>query len=356
MPTSTEEKRWQANLGKISKDSTSLSKYLRGSKTSTPAEAPHEIPDTDMGGGDGGGVPRAAAAASSGGTTSGKAHQETPVDPFINAKRLPYPDTQNAVLPYCKFGTFDFAEGDDAQVVLSIRLNSLHDLITTTTVGSYTADPIPNPDALPLTGTVANPVDETPFMFVYWASIYEYYHVVGCRYQLELKAVNTSDNQLSIWQYHHGIQEPPSINTGLTTVVPDYIRALHPGAKCTQLSFRGSEGGKRFFERSTVTCSGVYAPGPKYVHNTIAEDDQVQTWIKMGQVNPLREKATFIINHSDWGRELTPAACTVRWKLNIEYLVQFKDRLVKFTYPVTTTDIPEVTDYPMDTNVAFPSS
>ena len=88
MPSPVEDKRRPPEQGKYS---SSLNKYLRGSKTS-PAEAPHEIPDTDMGGGDGGGVPRAAAAASSGGTTGGgKAHQETPVDPFINAKdyRIP---------------------------------------------------------------------------------------------------------------------------------------------------------------------------------------------------------------------------------------------------------------------------
>lgn len=352
MPSPVEDKRQPPTPATVNKYSSSLNKYLRGSENDKTSNKDSNV---DMGSGDGGSVARAAPATGAA-TSGGKSHQETPVDPFIDARRLPYHDTQNAVLPYCKFGTFNIASGVNGQVVMTIRLNSLNDIITTETVGNYVEDELSTADKLPTNATVANPNNETPFMFKYWSSIYEYYHVVGCKYSLELKAVETSDTQLSIWQYHHGLQQPPSINTGLTTVVPDFIRALHPGAKCTQLNLRGSENGKRFFERSTVTVSGRYAPGPHYVHNTIAEDDQVQTWIKMGQVNPLREQCSFIINYSDWCRQLTPIATTVRWKLNIEYLVQFKDRLVKFTYPTTTTDIPTVEDYPMDTAVAFPSS
>ena len=278
------------------------------------------------------------------GSGGNKSHQETNVDPFIGAQLLPFADTQNTVCPFYTSGTLSLGSGANSQSTLQLRLNSLVDIVTGT---SYEEDPTPTKDTVPTTSTVANPTLEYPMMYNYWSSIYQYYHVVGCRYHLTLMGVDSADQRVSVWTYHHGQQEPPYADLDGTNVVPDYIRQMHPHCHMKKLLFNNSSGGANAFTRSITHVTGNYAPGTKYAHNTIAEDDFVQNWIKVGQVNPLREKVTFILNRDDWTRSINTAAVVIRYELRVTYLVQWKDRVARYEYPTNTTDLSAISNYPV---------
>jgi hypothetical protein len=317
---------------------------------------PHEIPlpgDDDMDAGNSDDVEPAVnltrAAGAPGGPGKMKG-EETKVDPFADAKLLPYLPTQNTVMPFSYRGDLTMATGAHSIASMAFRLNSIYDIQTST---AFTSDPTPASD------TPDANVEKAMF-FNYWSSLYRYWTVVGSKYTLKIfiahveSEVASTDQQameVSIWTYHNGQQQPPLLTAG-NQRVPDYVRRVHRHNHLTTMrkhtGLTGTstiQGESSYYSRDTI-INGAYAPGQHYVENEIFEDEHQETWHKINEVPSLREVVTFILQKSDQSARIHPlASAFVTYQFDIEYLVQWKDLKADFQYPTQDTDIAVITDY-----------
>lgn len=262
---------------------------------------------------------------------------ETAVDPWINYKLRPFYQTQNCLMPYIANTNLSIGAGVGAASVgsFSFRLNSIYDIITTST---YTADPTPTSDT-------ADASVNLPSLWTYWSSIYRYWTVVKTEWTVQLfhnQYANTSDQELSVFCYYNGQQQPPLLNNDGVSNVPDYVRNMHKHVRMEKLYPHSNSEGS--IARGGIILKGTYEPG-KSVHNDVAEDEFAETWHKTNEVSSQREVCTIIVQRSDYQRNWdTSTLVNVRLKLYITYYVQWKDLVVAYQYPVLDTDYPAVTD------------
>lgn len=276
------------------------------------------------------------AAGGAAGRTEGS---ETAVDPWSMAKLRPFAETQNTIMPYVARGTIAIATGTAASSVgsFAFRLNSIYDCMTITT---YAADPTPAADTAD--GTV-----NTPLMQKYWSTYYRYWTVVKSMYKIRMWIEEVAEQELSVWVYHNGQQQPPLVTAGGTLNVSDYIRETHRHAhKKTMTNTPTAQGTSYYGEKGHVHISGGYQPGPFSVVNDVAEDEYKETWHRTTEVPSLREVCTVIIQRSDMQRFITTGtAVNVKYELEIVYHVQWKDLNVLYQYPTDESDFAAVTDY-----------
>lgn len=273
----------------------------------------------------------------------GRMGGETPYSPFTDARLLPYPETANCIMPFTYYTTAALNSSSpgpaDYCAAITWRLNSITDCITGAT---YTEDPVKAADTID--GT-----PNRPMMFDFWSAIYQYWSVVGSKYTITVYDTDrTNVSQSSIWLYHHGQQSPPFFNAS-SGKVPDYIRQLHPNMRMKILNGEPSASGHPDVNTG-VTFTGVYAPGPKYVHNSVVEDELNKRWHKTTETPPLHEKASLFLQRSDLQDTIALKAMSWRIRIQINYLVQWKDIRTKYKYPSDTTDFPAVTDPYKKTN------
>ena len=238
------------------------------------------------------------------------------------------------MLPYWTTNQFTLATGTTSTSVgsLAIRLNSIYDCIS---VSTYTADPTPAADT-------ADATINKPQMMDYWSSIYRYWTVVKSEYEFRIwNESRTDEQEISIWTYHNGQQQPPLVNAGNTNNVTDQARKMHKHCHHTLLR-NDFETGKSLI-REGVTIKGTYYPGNISVVNSVAEDEYKETWHRTTEVPSLREVCTFIVSRSDTQRAIsTSTAVTLRYELKIKYYVQWKDLVVAYQYPTQETDFAAV--------------
>ena len=266
--------------------------------------------------------------------------KETPVDPFIDARLTPYPNTMNTVMPFNYTTTMTLALATDHTASFCFRLNSITDCIAN---AAYTEDAAKTDDAID--GTAVKPQ-----MFNHWSQIYKYWHVVGSKYRLRFyETTRDTDLEATAWIYHHGQQAPPFFNGAASpSRVPDYIRKCHPYCHSIRITNTPAASGRGFYDTPEYT-NGYYAPGPDYVHNEIIEDSQNVTWHLPTETPPLHEKCSVYLQRSDLQAVVNASSAhNVRVWLEIQYLVQWRDLKAKFKYPTDTTDYLAVTD-PMKT-------
>jgi hypothetical protein len=236
-------------------------------------------------------------------------------------------------------GTITIAAGTAASSVgsFAFRLNSIYDVMTITT---YAADPAAAADTAD--GTV-----NTPLMQKYWSTYYRYWTVLGSYYKIRMWIEEVADQELSVWTYHNGQQQPPLVTAGGTLNVSDYIRETHRHAhKRKMVNTPAAQGHSYYDERNHIHISGHYKPGPVTVVNDVAEDEYKETWHRTTEVPSLREVCTVIIQRSDMQRFITTAtAVNVKYELQIVYHVQWKDLAVLYQYPTDESDFAAVTDY-----------
>lgn len=268
-----------------------------------------------------------------GGRTDGS---ETSVDPFVHYRLLPFNETQNCILPYQKTGSLTIAAGTNNVATLVARLNSIYDVLS---IDTYIVDPAAAAD-------VADASVQKPMMYNYWTTLYRYWTVVESNYTLRIWSDSrTADEEISVWTYHNGQQQPPVLNDALTARCPDWCRSTHRHAHNTLVRNSLKESGSNYYGHA-ATIQGHYAPGNTTVVNDVAEDEFKETWHKPNEVPSLREVVTFICQRSDSMNDIGgfASSVTLKYKLNITYKVQFKDLLAKFQYPNPDTDWPSVTD------------
>jgi len=318
-------------------DKSRPSKRLRGN---SPEEEPlpaDDPMDDDAGTGTSLALAAPAARTFGGGRTGRTDGSETGVDPFIHYRINPFNETQNAIMPYWAAGSLSLQVGTGSTSIatLALRLNSIYDTLT---VSTYVADPSAAADTADGSVQIAQ-------MYSYWTNLYRYWTVVKSEYHLHVWNDSRSlDQEVSVWTYHNGQQQPPLLNEAGTDNIPDYVRGLHRHAHVTKLRTDLVETGKSWYNQG-VHIHGNYRMGNYTVHNDVAEDEFKETWHKTGEVPSLREVATFIMQRSDLQRATTTgAAVNLKYELRTRYYVQFKDLKAKYQYPAQDTDFSSTTD------------
>ena len=292
---------------------------------------PTPVDDVDM---DSSPVMETSAARSSGQVTGRTDGSETGISPWMHPRLKPFYPTQNVIMPYISFQDVTLATGTGAGSYSSIciRLNSIVDCLTDAT---FVANAAPAADGVDATLN-------SPMYFTYWSKYYRYYSVLSSKYKISIVLNDqTSRCEIACWLYHNGQQQPPIINAGTTTVVPDYIRKTHEHCHVTYLRDREDKAGG-YYDRG-VEIDGSYVPGS--VDHEVMEDEYKQTWHTIAQTPPQREVATLILQRSDWARAVETASThSLKIKIEVVYHVQWKDLVSDQQYPTLTSDVEVSTD------------
>jgi hypothetical protein len=259
---------------------------------------------------------------------------ESAVAPIAEIKLRPFHETQDTVMPYYFTETKTMTNEDAVagQISYAVRLNSIVDCLGS---ASFSADPAAAADSI--SGSA-----QKPMLYNYWSSIYRYWTVTKSTYKITVW-VNTSDVSafLSLWTYHCGLQNPPLVNTGATTLVKDYIRKSHKHCHVKHIMPVNSTTDKHYKE-SAVTVTGYYEPGS--INLGVFEDEFKEVWHKEGELPSQREQAIFILNKSDASPAMTTTPFTTTWEFEVMYHCQWKDLKVLYEYPTSTDDTVATTD------------
>jgi hypothetical protein len=272
------------------------------------------------------------------GSTRGAMGGETPISPFQHPQLRPFPMTKNAILPYYAQSslTLSATQTDTGAAWISIRMNSIYDVLTTLT---YVADPTPAADAAG--GTV-----EAPIMRTFYTQIYDYWTVVGAEIKIRFWSEDRLHQEIEVFQYAHGQQVPPFCNsTGMTGgLLWKKHRLMHPNM--TVKSFKlgpTTNTEKSAFDRG---CEFYHHYSPRNNLNAVAEDEFQETWHRQSEVPSQHEKMTWIVQRSE--RSAFADATTIKYDLSIVYYVQYKDLKAVFQYPYPAGDA-TFTDFAVQT-------
>lgn len=295
--------------------------------------------------------------AAGGGMNHGR---ETPVDPVAKIyKTIPWDETANTILPYVYYQPFNAPTlAQSTPVGLRFRLNSPYDCMVASNLSTWT----PDDDIADLaTGT---PVIESTQWWNYWSKIYRHWTVVGSRYRIKLfhlTAQTGTDNQAeySMWVYHHSNTNPPIFqrnadNTG-DIRVPDRVRKWHRNGKLTQ--FRPNHSVNDRSSDPVGYTTGSFAPGQIEGEVTDTQEDEV--WVKVGGVPKLGQYCTIFLQPSDdWdarknllavNETLAPTKFMI--KIEVEYLVQWKDLASTYEFVTENSGYPAISNYLNQTTI-----
>lgn len=291
-------------------------------------------------------------------TTTGanSVSKETPISRYPS---LTYglQETHTTIIPWRTWFSVGYLDHADP-VRAEFRLNAIWDMMITTitaiTAGSsigakglYNRPVGPagatqaNAD-FPLVPTTGAHTAERPQWRDYWKEYYDYYTVLGCEYEITIKAsgnnrgadimVGTTLDSYSDTATSTGNVFPP--------LTPLYQAMAYKGMKWTTICGDNSEEDNG---PSTKVIKGRYAPG--MIKRNIVNDGDVKTWTKTDGSSPTL-KDTLVLNF--WKAPLnysTPTQTCANVMVELKYIVQFKDLKLQARYPTTTITDQTITTY-----------
>lgn len=303
--------------------------------------APNVIPVDD---GEGGDMVVSSAMRSAGATAGRTNGQETGVQYMPRSRLTPFDKTIQVLMPWYNSGTITLASGATSTSVgaISFRLNSIYDCKIETV--SYSADPTP-------TAQTADATVNTPKFRAYWIQFYRYWTVVKSKYKIRFWEESASkDGEIEIYTYHHGQQGPPLVeHTSNTRITRDY-RQMHPNMHMCKIQTKqdivdGASGHRRSIFENKQNIRGIYRPGS--VQHEVAEDELVENWHRTGEVPPLAENVTFILQRS---QRALDTQYIIKYEIEFEYEVQLKDLAAQYEYFGATSAIPAIAAFTAQTN------
>jgi len=302
--------------------------------------------DTDMGEGE------TTLAARSGGASSGgmggPVSKETPISPYPS---LSYglQETHTTILPYRAY--FSVASPDyDTPVQLKFRMNSIWDMFveplsataatgTVNVKGKYnvplntgtqwiTGQRFPSTIA---TGAVSN---ERPQWRDYWAEVYEYYTVLGCKWKLTMINVQGSAGGAAEVAIQYDTYSDTAGSTGNIMPVTSYMETK--AFKNIQWHIITERSAGNNEPTHVKIVDGTYKPGQ--AKRNISNDGDVKTWTGTGTTLPtLKEFLTlnFFAGGVDGGLAFSSTAngAAINCCIELDYIVQFKDLKLQARYP-----------------------
>jgi len=237
---------------------------------------------------------------------------------------------------------------------LQFRLNSIYDVKT-----SYSYN-LENPTSDIARETTSGSI-EVPAMRKYWATKYNYWSVVESRWNFNyrsnrIQAQNeAADEQIAIYHYKHGIQEPPTNQNTNTSggyteggEIWDIYRRRHPTMINNMYIYENahpSHGTYNNIQEKFKSYSYKFNPGD--VPHQVQEDELKQTWHRMNEVPPTAEKMTIMFqrgprNQFPGGGSSDHEVC---YDIEVEFDVQLKDMKAELEYLEPSYDIPSISDY-----------
>ena len=179
---------------------------------------------------------------------------------------------------------------------------------------------------------------EKPAWRDYWASMYDYYTVLGCEY--EIKVCNPALD--SYCDIVCGVQvdtySAPATSTGNVMPLTRYSEAL---AYKNIKWYTSNNNSVYDVDRSNFTViRGRYKPGD--AKRNIVNDGDVKTWTATGTTLPtLTETLTANFWNNPWRPNVSNTGLNV--EVNLKYIVQYKDLKQQARYPNTVTTAQDIT-------------
>lgn len=288
------------------------------------------------------------------GSGNGGGNKETPIDNPYVVYRGP-PDYTFASLPWIY--EYSAQETDRFATDYIFRMTSPYDcrLETTTTdinVGVGTAN----------VRTESESLQRPARWFNYYAGIYSYYHVVSCQYHVTIENMKTehlhaycmfynetqpptgaTNHDMQLWRgvkYHRLTPFAAAVNTTSNSEKADFVgddeydegMGTNPNSHPYETSNHIYHPG-----RSSCTFSGEYRPGQ--FRREIRLDNDVENWTAVTTNPSLPEKLLIRLKPDNEGindNSLTTFGddLTYRIKVNLNYLVEFKELKDGLRWPV----------------------
>lgn len=259
-------------------------------------------------------------------------NQVTPVSNFSNAFEG-VPRQYTTILPYERTFTSNTLSGTAGQLnsMVLIRMNSIFDVMKS--IDTYAADPPPADDTMDAT---AGEFLESPYWRDHWLQFYEYWTVIECRYKIHIyNTMATNKRSLSVFHGYSGIQQPPLLAAGTTgaDITFDTFRRWK-GFQHKTLGPIVASGTSVHTDDHRTTISGVYHPGDGT--HEIIEDELVETWIRGANV-PKEQNTLCLIFTRGPLNDSTTSSVTFDYRVELEYVVQFKDQKSAYAFPTSST-------------------
>nr|QKK82944.1 hypothetical protein 3 [Forsythia suspensa parvo-like virus] len=313
-----------------------------------------------MGPEDGGDNQMVAARAASGGSSNAPS-KETPISRYPS---LSYglQETHTTIIPFRSYCSVK-ASNYELPQKMEFRLNSIYDIVKhqvsgTTTTTAALGDGIYNYKLIngagsqvgtkfalfPSTLTAGSDSTERPFWRDYWASFYEYYTVLGCKYKITI--VNTTSNvtfpgggDMEFAYEMDSYSQAQGAAGNVMTVGPYHEVRGYKNVKWTT-----AHAGIPINSNDYVTTiAGEYRPG--MVRHNIVNDGDIKTWTKISDGSPTNTDTLVILAFpgdmamstrvKDDTTTISNLGCNVR--IELDYIVQFKDLQSQARYPSTNT-------------------
>lgn len=328
---------------------------VSGKKAVQPVvdKAPRTMND---GSGDGD-EPMAIEAARVGGGMNGPS-KETPIS---NYPTLNYglQETHTTILPLRMYAGVKCTNYQVGQRI-ELRMNAIYDClkstlaeitgttaVTNTLADGVYADKLSN-GALLQVGTATKRVTfpnrhpagdyatERPQWRDYWAQLYEYYTVLGCKWKVTVaNAATASYLDMDIAYEYDSYSNATGATGNVMPNAPYMEMVAFKGVKWARVSPANSEP-----NNYVTVIEGHYKPG--MIKRNIINDGDVKTWTKISDQHPsLTETLVMVFWPSDLTNyNLRPAGdntitsntgCNVR--IELDYIVQFKDLKLQARYP-----------------------
>lgn len=295
------------------------------------------------------------------GVGSGKSEgtKETPIDEVINVSRGP-PNYTFASLPYM----WQQNVGTSTQVhsQKTFRMTSPYDCSVGTTSQDHNPGAGVDETMEPLNDASDGTAQKARW-FDFYGSIYNYYHVVSCRWWVTIE--NLATEPIWVHQFYHGETNPPTLASNQDILLWNDAKSYFLGPVAHAIVTARRESGEMKVntdnnetagENATPTnyesgnhvqpkgasnivqFSGQYTPGD--FNREIRLDSEVENWTLTNTNPALAERMSFRVKPvwehipgvSTAGSTSRPLRYT--WTIKIEYLVEFKELKDGLRWPV----------------------
>lgn len=246
------------------------------------------------------------------------------------------PNTHTCILPVT-FWCSAYAMDKNSAATMQINLNQPFDMMlnaleTTGPTAGFNAKllnilngsgPLTYQGSQPETLTSAKTI--VPAWYRHFATLYEYYTVLGCEYEMYMQICQQGTGAAVVV----GTRLESEGVSGSTALIPNNIRFAEalalPGWRWKSLNqYNGNQGNDQGL------ISGSYKPGD--IKREVRNDDDQKLWTAVGVSPTLKDRLKVQV----WAHPFSNWAGTslgVNFQVTLKYIVQFKDLRVEAKYP-----------------------
>lgn len=252
----------------------------------------------------------------------------------------PYLHTFTTVMPF-NFKYEAVIEDANNPSVLVLRMNSIYDIIRNINTDQLNKNFLENDAILPADNAFGTEVGtasgglrsaqvgnalQQPAWRPYFTGLYEYYHVCGVEYEIQMRMTTTDAGaRAGVFTQYSSETTPPYHGSSLQEM--HYWKNL---PKVKYFLPRANEAGP--LGAMTQSFFGRWQPGT-HTHD-VRDDEKAKTWTLVGETPKLVEDLNIV--HCMAPLTQTTSASLTAF-MTVKYLVQFKDLKREYRYPRSTT-------------------